>query len=94
MALWRHGHGHCEQRRGGWFARAGGGQRQGLAALLLSPANTFRLTDGLSHLRGAVLKLGQMLSMDTGIVLPGELTAILSRCAMMPATCHQNNCRL
>ena len=35
--------------------------------------------DGLSHLRGAAMKLGQMLSMDTGIVLPSDLTAILSR---------------
>jgi predicted unusual protein kinase regulating ubiquinone biosynthesis (AarF/ABC1/UbiB family) len=63
---------------GGLRALAGG-QRPDLAALLLTPANTFRLTDGLSHLRGAALKLGQMLSMDTGVVLPGELTAILSR---------------
>jgi predicted unusual protein kinase regulating ubiquinone biosynthesis (AarF/ABC1/UbiB family) len=55
------------------------GKRPDLAQLLLTPANTRRLTDGLSHLRGAALKLGQMLSMDTGIVLPGELTAILSR---------------
>lgn len=56
-----------------------GGKRPDLAQLLLTPANTLRLTDGLSHLRGAALKLGQMLSMDTGIVLPGELTTILSR---------------
>ena len=38
-----------------------------------------RLADGLSHLRGAAPKLGQMLSMDTGQVLPGELTAILAQ---------------
>ena len=56
-----------------------GGKWPDLAQLLLTPANTLRLTDGLSHLRGAALKLGQMLSMDTGTVLPGELTAILSR---------------
>lgn len=56
-----------------------GGKRPDLAQLLLTPANTLRLTDGLSHLRGAALKLGQMLSMDTGLVLPEELTAILSR---------------
>ena len=56
-----------------------GGKRPDLAQLLLTPANTLRLTDGLSHLRGAVLKLGQMLSMDTGLVLPDQLTAILSR---------------
>lgn len=55
------------------------GKRPDLAQLLLTPANTLRLTEGLSHLRGAALKLGQMLSMDTGLVLPEELTAILGR---------------
>ena len=55
------------------------GRRPDMAQLLLTPANTLRLTDGLSHLRGAALKLGQMLSMDTGVVLPQELTAILGR---------------
>ena len=63
---------------GGLRALAGG-KRPDLAELLLTPANTLRLTDGLSHLRGAALKLGQMLSMDTGMVLPDQLTAILSR---------------
>ena len=55
------------------------GKRPVLPDLLLTPGNTLRLTDGLSHLRGAALKLGQMLSMDTGLVLPDELTSILSR---------------
>lgn len=55
------------------------GRRPDMAQLLLTPANTLRLTDGLSHLRGAALKLGQMLSMDTGLVLPEELTAVLGR---------------
>ena len=55
------------------------GKRPDMAQLLLTPANTLRLTEGLSHLRGAALKLGQMLSMDTGVVLPDELTAILGR---------------
>jgi predicted unusual protein kinase regulating ubiquinone biosynthesis (AarF/ABC1/UbiB family) len=50
-----------------------------MAQLLLTPSNTLRLTDGLSHLRGAALKVGQMLSMDSGLVLSDELTAILSR---------------
>lgn len=63
---------------GGLRALAGG-QRPDLAQLLLTPANTVRLTDGLSHLRGAALKLGQMLSMDTGVVLPAPLAAILAR---------------
>jgi predicted unusual protein kinase regulating ubiquinone biosynthesis (AarF/ABC1/UbiB family) len=55
------------------------GKRPDMGQLLLTPANTLRLTDGLSHLRGAALKLGQMLSMDTGLVLPDDLTAILGR---------------
>jgi predicted unusual protein kinase regulating ubiquinone biosynthesis (AarF/ABC1/UbiB family) len=55
------------------------GRRPDLTQLLLAPANTLRLTNGLSHLRGAALKLGQMLSMDSGLVLPDELTAILGR---------------
>ncbi len=32
-----------------------------------------------SHLRGAAMKLGQMISMDAGDVLPPELTAILAK---------------
>ncbi|NTU37623.1 AarF/ABC1/UbiB kinase family protein [Vibrio diabolicus] len=47
--------------------------------LLLTPQNIARLTDQLAHLRGAAMKLGQMLSMDAGDVLEPELTDILSR---------------
>lgn len=54
------------------------GRRPDLGQLMLTPENSVRLTEGLSHLRGAALKLGQMLSMDAGVVLPEELTAILS----------------
>ncbi len=64
---------------------AAGGLRQmaqgkfpDLPNLLLEPANALRLTTGLSHMRGAAMKLGQILSMDTGIILPPQLTAILS----------------
>jgi predicted unusual protein kinase regulating ubiquinone biosynthesis (AarF/ABC1/UbiB family) len=63
---------------GGLMALAQG-KRPDMAQLLLTPANTRRFTDGLSHLRGAALKLGQMLSMDTGLVLPDELTMILGQ---------------
>lgn len=55
------------------------GRRPDAAQLLLTPANMLRLADGLSHLRGAALKLGQMLSMDPGLVLPDDLAAILAR---------------
>jgi predicted unusual protein kinase regulating ubiquinone biosynthesis (AarF/ABC1/UbiB family) len=55
------------------------GKQPDMASLLMTPANGLRVTQGLSHLRGAALKLGQMLSMDSGAVLPEELTAILAR---------------
>ena len=37
-----------------------------------------RLADRLSHLRGAAMKLGQMISMDAGDMLPPELANILA----------------
>ncbi len=52
---------------------------QVLLQLLLKPANALRLTNWLSDLRGAALKLGRMMSMDTGLVLLVELTAILGQ---------------
>ena len=55
------------------------GQRPVLGDLLLTPRNAQRLTDELSRMRGAAMKLGQLLSMDTGDVLPPELTAVLAR---------------
>lgn len=53
------------------------GRRPNLAALLLTPANARRMTSELSRLRGAALKLGQMLSLDPGLVLPPEVASIL-----------------
>ncbi|ANU38557.1 ABC1 kinase family protein [Vibrio scophthalmi] len=47
--------------------------------LLLTPQNIARLTDQLAHLRGAAMKLGQMLSMDAGDILEPELANILAR---------------
>lgn len=54
------------------------GKRPDLQDLLLTPANAMRLTHSLSQMRGAALKMGQMLSMDTGVVLGPEVTAILA----------------
>ena len=62
----------------GGLRQLASGQRPALPELLLTPSNALRLTEGLSHLRGAALKLGQMLSMDTGLVLPPQFTQILS----------------
>lgn len=47
--------------------------------LLLTPANMHRLADQLATLRGAAMKLGQLLSMDSGDLLPPELSMILAR---------------
>ena len=46
------------------------GERPHLSDLLLTPANAMRVTEQLSRLRGAAMKLGQMISMDAGDVLP------------------------
>ncbi|MGY0615350.1 ABC1 kinase family protein [Vibrio sp. FJH11] len=55
------------------------GNRPKAKDLLLTPQNITRLTDQLAHLRGAAMKLGQMLSMDAGDILDPELADILSR---------------
>ena len=55
------------------------GERPRMSELLLTPANAKRVTDQLSKLRGAAMKLGQMISMDAGDILPEELTSILAR---------------
>lgn len=54
------------------------GQKPALESMVFTPQNMTRLTRGLSEMRGAALKLGQMLSMDTGVVLPPELNALLA----------------
>lgn len=59
--------------------RLAAGERPKLSDLVLTPANATRVADQLSHLRGAAMKLGQMISMDAGDLLPPELSAILSR---------------
>ena len=55
------------------------GQRPTLQGLLMTPANALRVTTQLANLRGAAMKMGQLLSMDGGEVLPPELTAIMAR---------------
>ena len=55
------------------------GERPRMRDLVLTPGNVGRLADRLSHLRGAAMKLGQMISMDAGDLLPPELAAILAQ---------------
>lgn len=59
--------------------RLAAGERPRMSDLLLTPANAARVADQLAHLRGAAMKLGQMISMDAGDVLPRELSDILAR---------------
>ena len=54
------------------------GNRPRRRDLLLTPANARRVTKQLSEMRGAAMKLGQILSMDSGDLLPRELTDILA----------------
>ena len=55
------------------------GNRPRLGDLLLTPGNVRRVTEQLAQLRGAAMKVGQLLSMDAGELLPPELSEILAR---------------
>lgn len=55
------------------------GNRPRLDRMLLTPDNARRLSDRLSEMRGAAMKLGQLISMDGGTVLPPELSDALAR---------------
>lgn len=55
------------------------GKRPALSDLLLTSGNVHRAVEQLSQLRGAAMKVGQLLSMDAGDLLPRELAEILSR---------------
>jgi predicted unusual protein kinase regulating ubiquinone biosynthesis (AarF/ABC1/UbiB family) len=59
--------------------RLADGERPRLRDMMLTPGNVGRVADRLSHLRGAAMKLGQMISMDAGDMLPAELSTIMAR---------------
>jgi predicted unusual protein kinase regulating ubiquinone biosynthesis (AarF/ABC1/UbiB family) len=61
------------------IAQVSKGQRPALRDLLLTPRNIIRVTDQLAQLRGAAMKIGQLVSMDTGNFLPPELAHIMAR---------------
>lgn len=61
------------------LAQLGRGQRPALRDLLLTPANLTRVADQLAKMRGAAMKVGQLVSMDTGDMLPPELSQIMAR---------------
>ena len=55
------------------------GNRPRLGDMLLTPGNARRVVEQLAQLRGAAMKVGQLLSMDAGEFLPPELSEILAR---------------
>jgi predicted unusual protein kinase regulating ubiquinone biosynthesis (AarF/ABC1/UbiB family) len=59
--------------------RLASGERPSRQDLLLNSGNIQRVSDRLAELRGAAMKVGQLLSMEAGDFLPPEFTAILAR---------------
>jgi len=55
------------------------GEKPVLSSLLLTPKNIGNIADQLATMRGAAMKLGQLISMDAGDFLPPELAVILGR---------------
>ncbi len=67
----------------GNVALAGGrelasGRRPKISDLVMTPSNAARLTKQLSQMRGAAMKMGQMLSMEAADLMPPEFADILS----------------
>ena len=59
--------------------RLADGDRPTMRDMMLTPGNAARMANRLSHLRGAAMKLGQMISLDAGDMLPPELSEIMAR---------------
>ena len=54
------------------------GKKTNFQDLLLTTKNMRNIVDQLSQLRGAALKLGQLLSLESGDFIPGPITKILA----------------
>ena len=54
------------------------GRLPATAEVLLNPEDARRVSAQLAQMRGAVMKIGQLLSMEAGDLLPRELTGILA----------------
>jgi len=72
------------------LSRLARGERPQFAQMMLTPANARRLAERLSTLRGAAMKVGQLMSMDGHGVLPPEFANLLcglrDRAHTMPST--------
>ena len=71
-------------------ARLARGEAAELSQLMLTPANARRLAERLSQMRGAVMKVGQLMSMQGESLLPPQFAELLGglrdRAHVMPAT--------
>lgn len=61
------------------LGEVGRGTRPDIRRLLMTPGNIRRITDELARMRGAAMKVGQLISLDAGDVLPRELADIMAR---------------
>ncbi len=57
----------------------GQGNRPKMSDLIMTPANARRVAKQLSAMRGAAMKVGQLLSMESNDLLPKELATILAQ---------------
>ena len=55
------------------------GNKPVLSDLVLTAKNANKISEKLSEMRGAAMKVGQLLSMDVGYLLPKEVSEIFSR---------------
>ncbi|WP_435806159.1 ABC1 kinase family protein [Shewanella psychromarinicola] len=55
------------------------GKSPSMQQLMMTPTNIGHVADKLSQLRGAAMKVGQMLSMDAGDLVPPELADIFAK---------------
>ena len=91
--LWHFGRAIGEMAAGAaaeGMGRLARGQRIDLAELMVTPGNARRLAERLSQMRGAVMKVGQLMSMDGHGVLPPHFAELLGglrdRAHVMPAS--------
>lgn len=59
--------------------QAARGESTRLRDLLLTPDNALKISERLAEMRGAAMKIGQLLSMEDGQLLPREITDHLAR---------------
>ncbi len=61
------------------LAQLAQGRKPAMRDLLVTPQNISRITEKLAQMRGAAMKIGQLVSMDTGEFLPPEMAQIMAR---------------